>query len=76
MNTQNEAGTFTIEHYQRLFTAPVYFTILRNTFEIAGWTTLLCIVGGYPIENLQTALGATPDPREIDIILLIAPEGG
>jgi hypothetical protein len=33
-------------------------------------------VGGYPIENLQTALGATPDPREIDIILLIAPEGG
>jgi hypothetical protein len=33
-------------------------------------------VGGYPIESLQTALGATPDPREIDIILLIAPEGG
>lgn len=33
-------------------------------------------VGGYPIEDLQTALRATPDPSEIDIILLIAPEGG
>jgi hypothetical protein len=33
-------------------------------------------VGGYAIEDLQTALLATPDPSEIDIILLIAPEGG
>ncbi len=33
-------------------------------------------VGGYPMEDLRTALGATPDPSEIDIILLIAPEGG
>ncbi len=33
-------------------------------------------VGGYPVEDLRTALGATPDPSEIDIILLIAPEGG
>jgi putative spermidine/putrescine transport system permease protein len=47
-----KAGTFTAEHYQRLFTAPVYFAVLRSTFEIAGWTTLLCIVGGYPIAYL------------------------
>ena len=47
-----KSGVFTTEHYQRLFTAPVYFTVLRNTFEIAGWTTLLCIVGGYPIAYL------------------------
>ncbi len=33
-------------------------------------------VGGYPLESLRTALHTTPDPREIDIILLIAPEGG
>ncbi len=33
-------------------------------------------VGGYPIESLRTALRATPNPSEIDIILLIAPEGG
>jgi len=33
-------------------------------------------VGGYPVEDLQTALHATPDSNEIDIIGLIAPEGG
>ena len=33
-------------------------------------------VGGYAIEDLQTALKAMPDPSEIDNILLIAPEGG
>jgi hypothetical protein len=33
-------------------------------------------VGGYPVEDLRTSLGAMPDPRDIDIILLIAPEGG
>ncbi len=33
-------------------------------------------VGGFPIEDVDTALAATADPSEIDIILLIAPEGG
>ena len=33
-------------------------------------------VDGYPIEDLQTLLGATANPIEIEIILLIAPEGG
>jgi hypothetical protein len=33
-------------------------------------------VGGYPVEDLQTPLASTIDPSEIDIILLIAPEGG
>jgi len=35
-----KTGTPTLEHYERLFTVPVYFTVLRNTFEIPGWTTL------------------------------------
>jgi hypothetical protein len=33
-------------------------------------------VGGYAVEDLQTPLEGTTDPTEIDIILLIAPEGG
>ena len=32
--------------------------------------------GGYPVDDLQTQLSATIDPSNIDIILLIAPEGG
>lgn len=33
-------------------------------------------VGGYPVENVNTPLAATADPTRIEIILLIAPEGG
>jgi len=33
-------------------------------------------VGGHPIEDLQTPLCVTADPSEVEIILLIAPEGG
>jgi len=33
-------------------------------------------VSGSAVEDLQTRLYATTDPTEIDIILLIAPEGG
>lgn len=33
-------------------------------------------VDGYPVEDLRTPLASTAGPNEIDIILLIAPEGG
>lgn len=33
-------------------------------------------VDGYPIEDLRTLLDAAVNPIEIEIILLIAPEGG
>ena len=45
-------GELTATHYERLFISPVYVQVLRNTLEIAGWTTLLCIIGGYPIAYL------------------------
>jgi putative spermidine/putrescine transport system permease protein len=63
-----KTGTFTFEHYERLFTVPVYFTVLRNTFEIAGWTTLLCILGGYPIAYL---LATTTDNARNTLILWV-----
>ena len=63
-----KTGAFTTEHYQRLYTAPVYFTVLRSTFEIAGWTTLLCIVGGYPIAYL---LATTTQSTRNSLILWV-----
>lgn len=33
-------------------------------------------VNGYPVEDVRTPLPATGEPAEIEIILLIAPEGG
>jgi putative spermidine/putrescine transport system permease protein len=64
----SKTGTPTLEHYQRLFTVPVYFTVLRNTFEIAGWTTLLCIIGGYPIAYF---LATTTDNARNRLILWV-----
>ncbi len=33
-------------------------------------------VGGYAVEDVGTPLAATADPSRIEIILLVAPEGG
>jgi hypothetical protein len=33
-------------------------------------------VDGYPVEGVNTPLSASADPSEIEIILLVAPEGG
>jgi putative spermidine/putrescine transport system permease protein len=66
-----KTGTFTLEHYERLLTAPVYFTVLRNTFEIAGWTTLLCILGGYPIAYLLAT--TTNNARNTLILWVLLP---
>ncbi len=51
---------------------------LAHVLDESGAKRRYCrlFVGGYPLEDLQTDLRATPDPSEIDIILLIAPEGG
>jgi len=51
---------------------------LAHILDEAGAMRRYCrlFVGGYLVEHLQTTLHATADPSEIDIILLIAPEGG
>src|SRR5215831_3287651 len=66
-----KTGTFSLEHYERLLTAPVYFTVLRNTFEIADWTTLLCILGGYPIAYLLAT--TTNNVRNTLILWVLLP---
>jgi ABC-type spermidine/putrescine transport system permease subunit I len=42
-------GALTSAHYARLFASPLYVKVLSITFQIAGWTTVLAIVGGYPV---------------------------
>lgn len=43
---------FTLEHYVRAFTKTVYLRILRITFSMAFFTTLGCLVLGYPVAYL------------------------
>ena len=53
-------------------------TFRSNVLDERGAKRRHCrlFVGGYAVEDLPTQLSATTDPTEIDIILLIAPEGG
>jgi len=53
-------------------------TLLAQLLDERGQKRRHCrlFVGGYPVEDLRMPLHATDDPTEIDIILLIAPEGG
>ena len=45
-------GALTGLHYARLFDSAVYVKVLGITFRIAAWTTLLCVVAGYPVAYL------------------------
>ncbi|MSO92829.1 MAG: ABC transporter permease subunit [Rhodospirillales bacterium] len=62
----DKSGGLTGDHYQRLFLSPVYLQVLRITLEVAGWTTALCILGGYPIAYLL----ATASRRTRDSLIL------
>lgn len=64
-------GNPTWSNYQRLYQSATYSRILLNTFEIAGWTTLLCVVMGYPIAYMLTT--AHHRSRTILTLLILLP---
>src|SRR5262245_47469759 len=41
--------TVSLEHYRRLFTVPLYFNVLINTFRTSLIVTLACLLLGYPL---------------------------
>lgn len=53
-------------------------TFRTHVIDTSGAKRRYCrlFVEGYPVENLETPLYPTTELTEIDIILLIAPEGG
>jgi putative spermidine/putrescine transport system permease protein len=57
LSVTDRSGALTTVHYTRLFAAPVYVQVLLITFKIAGWTTLLAILGGYPVAYLLATAG-------------------
>ncbi len=51
---------------------------LTQVIDDAGRKRRSCrlFISGEPTESLQAPLGTTPDPVQIEIILLVSPEGG
>lgn len=64
-------GGFGIAHYTRLFESSVYVQVLLITFKIAAWTTLFCIVCGYPVAYLLAT--TTPNTRGWLILWVLLP---
>lgn len=59
-------GGFSLDFYTRLFSSAVYFQVLLITFKVAGWTTLLCLLAGYPVAYLL----ATTKPNTRGLLML------
>ncbi|MDP7497940.1 MAG: ABC transporter permease subunit [SAR324 cluster bacterium] len=67
----NSNGEITLEHYGRLATTPLYFKVLVITLKTAGWTTLLAVVGGYPVAYLLASV--RPSTRNSLLIWVLMP---
>lgn len=52
----DKAGNATLAHYERLFFSSTYFQVVLNTLSYAGWTTLFCLLIGYPIAYLTATI--------------------
>ena len=63
-------GSLSFDHYQRLWDKPVYMKVLMNTLKTAGWTTVLCILGGYPIAYLLATVAKTTRARLTILVLM------
>ena len=49
-------GAFTLAKYRQLFASSVYVNVMLITLKISLWTTLLAVVGGYPVAYLIASL--------------------
>lgn len=64
-------GNLSAMHYIRLFSAPTYIRILATTFELSAWTTLLCLILGYPVAFALA--NASSKSRGIIALLVLLP---
>ena len=71
LSVVDDGGALTAEHYIRLFRSDLYVKVLIITLKVAGWTTLLSLVAGYPVAYLlATVRGNT---RNMLIIWVLMP---
>ena len=65
-----ESGSFSLENYARLWTAPVYGEVLDVTFRISFFTTLLVAAIGYPLTYALSQLPGRSQNWALIFVLL------
>lgn len=66
----DKAG-FSLAHYQKLLTSPLYLGVMLTTFQISLLVTAGCLLLGYPVAYLLATSG--PRARAIVLLLVILP---
>ena len=56
MSVLSDAGTFSLEHYRRMWEQPSYGRTFWTTFEVSLLTTGICILLGYPLAYFLSEL--------------------
>lgn len=59
------------EHYARLGESALYLQVLGNTFRIAAWTTVACLIAGYPVAYLLAT--SRSSARSLLLICVLMP---
>lgn len=70
LSIKNGAGAFTTENYVKLGASPVYLQSLWVTFKLSFWTTVICVVGGYPVAYLLVTAARTTRQRLLILVML------
>lgn len=63
-------GSLTLANYTKIFSASVYVDSLWVTFKLGALTTLICVLGGYPIAYLLTS-SSTSISRKLLILVML-----
>lgn len=70
LSMKDGTGAFTSENYEKLFSSPIYLQSLWITFKLSFWTTLISVIGGYPVAYLLVSSGASARQKLIILVML------
>lgn len=63
--------SFSLQHFHRLFSVPVYTGIIANTFFISAMVTCLCVVISYPVAYAMATVSS--NLRKVLLIVVLLP---
>jgi len=71
LSFEDAQGAFSLANYRRIASEAVYLDVLAITFKIAGWTTLIAILGALPVAYLLAR--ASSQRRNALLIWVLVP---